>query len=196
MSPTELLALSRGRIPAQIVLSEIQSYVESWGGEPGDWTPLKVLAEKTGLSDETLATWLYKESVQSIAFDDADRLFAAMGKVSLWRGEYADYYEGCDLSWTRCACPGCEVMFKASHVTTGPTVKLYCSKACRTSAAKQREGVTSRRSKRYLDVSVCRNNHPKTPENTKTRRDGRTECIICARAAAKRCYDKRMGRAA
>lgn len=157
-----------------------------------------MLAEKSELSPDTINKWLRGET-ESIAFDDADRVFIAMGKVHLWRDPfYAAYYYGCDLSYVKCACPGCETTFKITEgrAQQGPTVQLYCSKACRTAAAKLREGVTKRRHKRYADPNVCRNNHPKTPENTKTRPDGRTECIVCAREAARRCYERKTQRAA
>lgn len=197
MSPTELLALSKGRIPAQIVFAEIVSYLEA----QDDADASRTLAQKAGLGEDTINKWLFRlgtpEEPQSFAFDDVDRLFVAMGKVHLWRGEYIEYLERVDLRWTLCACPGCEVMFDASQgPQEGPTVRRYCSRACATSAAKQRTGATSRRVKVYNSPKKCRNGHAKTPENTKTRPDGRKECIICARAAANRCHARKMMREA
>lgn len=194
MSPTELLVLTKGRVPAPIVLSEI----ETWLSAQDEDGALDVLSEKSNVSTAALRSWLEGDRGQrdGIAFDDADRLFIAMGRVHLWTTRYIDYYLACDLRWTRCACPGCEIMFDGSHAQEGPTMKLYCSKACQTAAAKIREGVTSRRHKRYLDPTVCRNGHPKTEENTKRRPDGREECRVCSRDTAKRCYEKKMGRAA
>jgi hypothetical protein len=73
--------------------------------------------------------------------------------------------------------------------------KQYCSKACRTAAAKIREGVTKRRRKNYLNTGdKCRNGHDRTPENTYHRRNGKEECIICRREANKASYHARTAR--
>lgn len=34
-------------------------------------------------------------------------------------------------------------------------------------------------------MSTCRNDHPRTPENTYTRKDGRTECRVCKNAKSR-----------
>jgi hypothetical protein len=67
----------------------------------------------------------------------------------------------------------------------------YCSPACSDSAWNQAHGRTHKPVKHLrgrASAKKCRNGHDRTPENIKTRKDGRTECVLCARETAKRNY--------
>lgn len=99
MSPTELLILEKGRVPAWIVLNEIKAFVrEEESPTSGEEGPLRTLAIRSGILFDTIGSWFRPSGgVQSIAFDDADRLFCAMHRHHLWRGPYADYYYGVNL---------------------------------------------------------------------------------------------------
>lgn len=156
-----MLYLSKGRIPAWIVLSEI----ENWLAEQNDSSfntnddgALRILAERSGMRVDTLSSWFRPSgAVQSIAFDDADLLFCKMNRHDLWRLKYSDYYYGVNLD----------------------SSFMY-----------------HRDRERERENNECLYGHKRTPENTKIRKDGRRECRACQQAASRRCYKRKMARAA
>lgn len=194
MTQQEKLYLEKGRIPARIVLDEIVAYIEKHAevrvdGSLESGGLIEGIAEKGGISPSSIITWLGQERVQSIEFDVADRIMIYLLGPQAWLGEYAEYYYAVDLSWKKCENPHCEIMFKP-HPQSG---RKYCSKPCSDSAWNIRHGRTHRTVKplRKHNPEVCRNGHPRTPENTKTRKDGRTECVLCSRANARRLWRER-----
>lgn len=197
MTQDELLLLERGRVPALPIIEAVTRYaIENGERVTGDrlgldLQPLIVVAERAGVPYSTLCTWVGDPMrTSSLPFGVADELLCACDLYHLWWGELNDYYEHVDLTWRLCDCPGCEVWFKPVRDASGATAPRYCSKACRTSAAKQREGTTTSRRKKYNGTRMtCRNGHRKTPENTKIHH-GREECSECAREAARRHWAK------
>lgn len=228
MTDSEMLLLQRGRIPAEVIIREVQSYLsmQEEATDPNELGPTYWLAERANIARDTLGSYLSGER-NSVEFDVADRLLIAIGRVDLWRGRLLEYYENVDLTWQTCACPGCSRMVKQdSHdlcrwdgctkvgktrglcnahelrarregiIEQFPLVgqkdgvdRIYCSRACRTAAAKLRKGVTQSRRKRYVNTGkVCRNGHPRTPENIKRRPGGKIECAECSREKARERY--------
>ena len=149
---------------------------------------IEVLAEKVGC-DWTAIEGIIKGVHEGVSFDLADKLFCALGRVDVWQGQLKDVYDNTQLL-ERCANPGCESMFVPdSH--SGPTRRKYCSHACLWSAYNQRRGKTKRVIKRHRSggfIRVCKNGHRRTPETTATRVDGKRECLLCKREAARALY--------
>lgn len=71
---------------------------------------------------------------------------------------------------------------------------MYCSEACRQSAYQMSKGITTKRQKNYLNDrdKKCRNGHPRTPENTSIRKNGKIECAVCKRDANRASYHRRQ----
>lgn len=70
---------------------------------------------------------------------------------------------------------------------------MYCSMACRQSAYQMAKGITTNRRKNYLKSrdKKCRNGHERTPENTRVRKNGKMECLLCARETNRKGYHRR-----
>lgn len=64
-------------------------------------------------------------------------------------------------------CPVCLLTFERLESKIG----TYCSRKCQHEAQR---------------VMQCRHGHPRTPENTHVRSNGRTECLVCLRERSRR----------
>lgn len=205
MTNDEMVLLSQGRIPAEAIFTPVWDYLQraDLDRDPSEPSELMLLCERQGLEYGTVAKLLYRwrnpdcgdGPVRGVDFDMADKLLCGASMFDMWRGELIDYYYKVDLRWKKCECTGCEVMFRPKHAAAGATGQKYCSKACKSSAQKIRNGRTHRRQKNWSGTKgKCRHGHARTPENTKFRGNGKMECLLCHRASAKRAYEKKMGR--
>ena len=210
MTQDELVLLEKGRIPAAPILDRLVRHVSLYDStrNPEETGELTLVCERAGLDYSTIARNVYRHThegdIRSLDFDTADKLLCC-GMKRRWSEDetLAEYYERVDLSWYKCACPGCETMFHRDHEHAGATARKYCSASCRHAARNQRIGRTHRVVKKHrgamADAGVCRNGHPRTPENTVLRKNGKRECRICKREAnndsyARREQAKRMAR--
>lgn len=198
MTQNEMMLLSRGRVPSHVVTMAMEEYRRN--SDRSLNLDIEVIADKAHMSYDTLWTWVTKpEHGLSIEFDAADRVLCALGLWTWWYSRFSEYYEAVNLNVQQCACDGCLTTFETRTDTLGrPVFQLYCSPQCRHAAFKLREGRNQQRLAKSQRGNVgrpvgsqslvCRNNHVRTPKNTKRRKDGRTECMICSREAGKRHY--------
>lgn len=190
MTQTEMMALKKGRIPSGVVLNEIKSFLRRYEGEEIERGLVEGIAAKAEISPETIFTWLGQERIDSIRFDTADKIMLyVVGPMWGSTPEYEAYYQGVNLNVQECACPGCETMIEivSARGSGGGVQRKYCSQICRQVAYQIRTGQKNRRSKRHMTgMLTCRRGHKRTPENTKLRKDGRSECMVCAREASRR----------
>ena len=169
-----------------------------------DLTHLQHVADRAAghVTFSTLVTWFEKPErcADGLPFPVADAILCATGKVDLWRGVLAEFYENVDMTWVQCESPACDRWFRQGRVTTGPTVKRYCSKACSDATTRLQRGEQSTIRKNYggggkrRKSNKCRNGHERTPESTKIRKNGKMECLLCHRESAKAAYRRSQER--
>jgi hypothetical protein len=144
-----------------------------------------ILASKVGC-DPTTIERIVEQKNEGADFDLVDKLFCALGRPDVWRGELLDVYEGMCLL-ERCAHPGCSVQFvPPSH---GGRRKRYCSQSCADSARRGLRRIKHFRGRAQREHSAkCRNGHPRTPESTIRLKSGRIRCRVCNNATSNRLY--------
>jgi Holliday junction resolvase RusA-like endonuclease len=119
MTQDELMLLEKGRIPAAPILERLAKHVAIYDTErnPEETGELTLVCERAGLDFSTIARNLYRYThegdIRSLDFDTADKLLCC-GMRRRWSEDdtLTAYYERVDLSWHKCGCPGCEVMFQ------------------------------------------------------------------------------------
>lgn len=160
-------------------------YSEEDAESSGIPTGQVVLAGKVGCDPTTIAKIIAQENAGA-DFDLVDRLFCALGRPDVWRGELLDIYEGMRLL-ERCAHPDCSAQFlQPSH---GCRRKRYCSQACADSGRRGYRRIKHFKGRAQRKHSAkCRNGHQRTPENTITLKSGRIRCRICNNATSNRGY--------
>lgn len=144
-----------------------------------------ILADKAGC-DPTTITKIIAQKYEGVDFDLADRLFCALGRPDVWRGELLDVYEGMQIL-ERCAHPDCSVCF--APPLHGGRRKRYCSQSCADSGRRGLRRIKHFRGRAQLKHSAkCRNGHLRTPENTIHLQSGRIRCRVCNNATSNRLY--------
>lgn len=134
-----------------------------------------VLADKVDC-DPTTIERIVEQKNEGVDFDLVDRLFCALGRPDVWRGELLDVYQEMEFV-QRCALHSCSKTFPEKW---NARRKLYCSVNCRTLAAHVARG--SRPGDRFLAKGYCQSGrHKMTPENTRTHSDGSRYCRECDR---------------
>lgn len=174
-----------GRVPTtriapilETLIKDRWPYSDEDADSSGIPTGQAVLSGKVGCDTTTIAKIIAQENA-GVDFDLADRLFCALGRPDVWRGELLDLYEGMTIL-EKCRRDGCSVSYVPRM--GGPSgFQRYCSRRCRQMANLKAVGKVKDATKRNLKTS-CRNGHKRTPENTAN--DG--ACRICDRAAQKR----------
>jgi hypothetical protein len=168
------------RVPADIVLPIIRNYLDTYetyglGTNPQKgYSPARILAEKAGLNPDTMEKYLLGRT-RDISFYVIDRLLCAMDEPMRWyEWPLLPYYLAADLSepppgYRVCARDGCDNEFQATE-----RGRKFCTRTCGSADA---HGYTKR-------DAVCRNNHPRTPENIQWRRKKTTgrlyrTCVLC-----------------
>lgn len=135
-----------------------------------------ILADKAGC-DPTTITKIIAQKHEGVNFDLADRLFCALGRPDVWRGELLDVYEEM-VFVQRCALHSCSKTFPEKWSARR---KIYCSVNCKVLAAHVVSG--ARPGNRFIAKGYCRSGrHRMTPENAVPHRDGRGHfCRECDR---------------
>ena len=145
-----------------------------------------VLAEKVGCDQSSIESIVDQDS-PGAEFDLVDKLFCALGRVDVWRGQIADVYESTQLL-ERCEHPDCSVLFLPSP--HGGPRKRHCSRACTTSHLRGNRRI--KHFKGEAGSSKCRNGHPRTPESTIFLKSGRIRCRVCNNATSLRGYYRKL----
>lgn len=212
MTQDELLLLSKGRIPAEVILPRLLTHIEiaDRDRDPGEPGELTMICERQGLDYATIAKVIYRwknpecldGALRSLDFDTADKLLCGAGMFDVWRTDLLDYYLRVDLAWKKCECPGCETWFRPKQDHAGITAPKYCSKSCRHAARNQRLGRTTKIVKvqrgqmgvnaQGTHTKRCRSGHRRTPENTYVRSNGKVECLVCKRKANNASHARRQ----
>ena len=171
--------LSQGRVPSAPILGALRKYVEEQGTE----TPMFVvegIAARSGIPFSTLESWYYgKNRTPTMRFQIADSLLCAVGMWHLWYYELSDIYQNVDLTWRKCACPGCEVWFRPKYDYAGPTAPRFCSKTCKTTNCRIEAGQLRSRQKKAGREGVCWKGHKMVGKNLRILANGDRSCRQC-----------------
>lgn len=130
---------------------------------------------------------LYKILLRKkIRFDLADTIVAKSYGNMVWHSDdFREIYWQGDvppdpLKSQRCARRGCQKWFALGGENARRDHQKYCSQACKIRESRYRLKKTAPREE------MCRNRHPRTPENTEIGSRGEKRCKICRLTSQRR----------